>query len=223
MRTESLHVVIIGAGYGGLVLAHALGRAGVSCAVYEAQPGRAGPSVSGQPLRQLLLTGVGDRVHFGKQFTRYERQAGGTVTAVFTDGSTVSGQLLVAADGADSAVRAQYLPQVLTELRPAWRSSNITLVGDAIHPVTAGQRAGANTAVRDALLLGHAIAAVQGGRVSLLNAIAAYESELMRAGSPRARGPLASRATAGGDPAHPVHVAARWGAKQAPVLMDFLD
>ena len=37
MRTDPLHVIIIGAGYGGLALAHALRRAGVSCAVYEAQ------------------------------------------------------------------------------------------------------------------------------------------------------------------------------------------
>src|ERR1700728_3030227 len=39
--TSSLHVLIVGASYGGLALAHGLGRAGVSCALYEARSGRA--------------------------------------------------------------------------------------------------------------------------------------------------------------------------------------
>jgi 2-polyprenyl-6-methoxyphenol hydroxylase-like FAD-dependent oxidoreductase len=374
MRTGPLHVIIIGAGYGGLTLAHGLRRAGVSCAVYEAQPSRA-DSLSGyrigidmtgnralkkclppelfatflatsarapryltvltekkevtdaiplradadeacpehllsrQTLRQLLLTGLEDRVHFGKEFTRYEQQADGTVTALFADGSSASGQVLVAADGAHSAVRAQYLPQAVlqphgivtigakvpltraalnllpaqsreglslvfapggltcvwhvmefgqgqrgtrdyvgwglwgpqdqfppdvlwrrgrelvelvlrltprwhqdfralfslsnpatlfplkiatSEPVPAWRSSNITLVGDAIHPMAPGQRVGANTALRDAMLLSRALAAVAGGGVRLLNAIAAYEAELTpgsfrQAWAPRAR------------------------------------
>jgi 2-polyprenyl-6-methoxyphenol hydroxylase-like FAD-dependent oxidoreductase len=178
MRTDPLHVIIIGAGYGGLALAHALRQAGVSCAVYEAQRSRTAgldghqvgldligsralkrclppelfaaflaastrapryltvltekkrvttsiplhgnadeissqQPVSRQTLRQLLLTGLEDHVHFGKEFTRYEQQANGTVTALFTDGSSASGQLLVAADGANSAVRAQYLPHTV--------------------------------------------------------------------------------------------------------------
>ena len=390
MRTEPLHVIVIGAGYGGLALAHALRRAGVSCAVYEAQRGRTDGldgyrvgidltgnralkkclppelfatflatsarapryiavlnekkkvtssfplrgddeinpehSLSRQTLRQLLLTGLEDRVHFGKEFTRYEQQADGTVTAVFADGSSASGQVLVAADGAQSAVRAQYLPQAVqqpheivtigakvpltsaaldllpaqsrqglslvvaprgltciwhvtefsrgrpgggkpgvvrkgtgpqhpcpvplpgtardylawglwaprgefpadvlrlrgrqlvelvlrltprwhrdfrtlfsmsdpatpfplniatSEPVPAWRPSNITLVGDAVHPMTPGQRVGANTALRDAMLLSRALAAVQDGSVRLVNAIAAYEAEIIPAVSRR--------------------------------------
>ncbi len=389
MPTNSYHVVIIGAGYAGLALAQGLRQAGVSCAVYEAQPSRtggpggypvgldlassralkrclppelfatvlassarppryltvltekkeltaaialggnggevaSGHSVPGQTLRQLLLTGLDDQVHFAKEFTRYDQQADGTVTALFADGSSASGQVLIAADGAHSSVRAQYLPHVvpephaivtisakvpltraalkllppksrdglslvfapeglsclwqvmefgggsqgddktararkgarprltapvplpgrtrdcitwgvrapqdqfpadvlglrgreLTELvlrrtsgwhrdfralfsmselatllpleialaepLPPWRSSNITLVGDALHPMAPGQRVGANTALRDAMLLSHALAAVRGGRVGLLNAIRAYEAEVTRSGS----------------------------------------
>jgi 2-polyprenyl-6-methoxyphenol hydroxylase-like FAD-dependent oxidoreductase len=380
LRTDPFHVVIIGAGYSGLALAHALRRARVSCAVYEAQPSRAdgpdgypvgldlaghralkrclppelfatvlatsaraprsltvlsekkevtaafalggnggeitsGHSVPGRRLRQLLLTGLDDQVHFGKEFTRYDQQADGTVTALFADGSAASGQVLVAADGAHSRVRAQYLPHVvpephgivtigakvpltraarkllparsrdglslvfgpggfscvwqvmefgpgplpgrardcitwglwapqdrfpagvlrlrgreLTELvlqlttgwhrdfralfslsdpatpfpleialaepLPAWRSSNVTLAGDAIHPMAPGQRVGANTALRDAMLLSHALAAVSGGRVGLRNAISAYEAEVTRSGSGPAGLGLAGRATA---------------------------
>ena len=140
MPANSFHVVIIGAGYAGLALAHALRGAGVSCAVYEAQPSPADGldcyrngtdlagsralkkflppelfatflassarapryltvlteekkvraavalhqnggeisamrSVSGQTLRQLLLLGLENQVHFGKEFTRYDQQA----------------------------------------------------------------------------------------------------------------------------------------------------
>jgi 2-polyprenyl-6-methoxyphenol hydroxylase-like FAD-dependent oxidoreductase len=372
MRTDPLHVIIIGAGYGGLALAHALRQAGVSCAVYEAQRsctagidgyqvgvelignralkrclppelfanflatsarapryltvltqkkkvtaaiplhGNADEISSEQPvsrqtLRQLLLSGLEDRVHFGKEFTRYEQQANGTVTALFTDGSSASGQVLVAADGTHSAVRAQYLPHAMRhsdeivaigakvpltraaldllpaasqdglslvvapkgltcvwhvmkfgrdqcggsrdylawglwapqhqfpadvlqlrgrelvnlvlQLTPkwhrdfhalfsmsdpvtsfplniptsepvsAWRPSNITLIGDAIHPLTGGRRVGANTALRDAMLLSHALAAVQAGSVRLLNAVAAYETEIIHRGHSPLVGP----------------------------------
>jgi 2-polyprenyl-6-methoxyphenol hydroxylase-like FAD-dependent oxidoreductase len=182
MSTAPLHVIIIGAGYGGPTLAHGLRRAGVSFAVYEKQRSRtdglygyrvgidpAGNralkeclppelfetflatcartpryfnvltekkkktaaiplrgdadlinserSVSRQTLRQLLLTGLTDQVHFGKQFTHYEQRPDGTVTAFFADGSSATGDVLVAADGAHSAVRAQYLPHAV--LKPA--------------------------------------------------------------------------------------------------------
>jgi 2-polyprenyl-6-methoxyphenol hydroxylase-like FAD-dependent oxidoreductase len=211
--TDSLHVVIIGAGCAGLALARSLRRAGVSCAVYEAQPNwtegsaHAPRSRTVLTLRQLL-TGLEGQVHFGKEFTRYDQQADGTVTALLADVSSASGQVLVAADGAHSPVRAQYLPQAMPEAHglaeplPAWRSSNITLVGDAIHPLAARQRAGANTALRDAILLSHALAAVRGGRVGLVNAISAYEAEAIRSSSPRADRHLVSNATSDGDPSH---------------------
>ncbi|GAA3263667.1 FAD-dependent oxidoreductase [Nonomuraea helvata] len=67
-------------------------------------------SVSRMTLRQVLLTGVEDVVHFDKEFSHYEQHAGGKVTAHFTDGTTATGDVLVAADGAHSKVRAQYLP-----------------------------------------------------------------------------------------------------------------
>jgi 2-polyprenyl-6-methoxyphenol hydroxylase-like FAD-dependent oxidoreductase len=181
---SELHVVIVGAGTGGLCLAHGLRRAGISVAVYErdtartrdeglqgyrvgidpdgsralhaclppdlfdvlvatcARPpeyfnmlterrgellstgGWAGPpgadpvssekSVSRMTLRQVLLTGLEDVVHFGKTFTRYESD-GQTVTAHFADGTSAAGTVLVAADGTGSAVRRQYLPDARLE------------------------------------------------------------------------------------------------------------
>jgi 2-polyprenyl-6-methoxyphenol hydroxylase-like FAD-dependent oxidoreductase len=156
--------------------------------------------------RQLLLTGLEDRVQFGKKFTHYERRADGSVTAFFADGGSASGQVLVAADGARSAVRAQYLRELIprrhlnlrrvcpvtdpaaafplqlasSELAPAWQASNVTMVGDAIHAVTPGPCAGANTSLRDAMLLTRALSFVRAGRVGLGNAVAAYEAEMVR-------------------------------------------
>jgi 2-polyprenyl-6-methoxyphenol hydroxylase-like FAD-dependent oxidoreductase len=61
-------------------------------------------------LRQVLLAGLEDHVRFGKQFIRYEQAAGGRVAAVFADGSRAEADLLVGADGANSRVRRQFLP-----------------------------------------------------------------------------------------------------------------
>ncbi|ALG09583.1 FAD-dependent oxidoreductase [Kibdelosporangium phytohabitans] len=170
-----VHVLIIGAGTGGMALAHGLRREGISVAVYEryrtrtdglhgyrvginsdgsralrkllppelfdtfaatcAKPLTQGtmfteklstvlelpfPDMSGQPdsersvsrmtLRQVLLTGAEGFVHFDKEFTRYEQHDDGTVTAYFADGTSATGDLLVAADGTRSRVRQQYLP-----------------------------------------------------------------------------------------------------------------
>ncbi|MER6666881.1 NAD(P)/FAD-dependent oxidoreductase [Amycolatopsis japonica] len=180
MPSSTFHVLIIGAGTGGLALAQGLKRAGVSVAVYERDRTRRdglqgyrvgidadgkralkanlapelyetfratcaerpiyenqmthkmkyllsiGPdllteeeqpsdeeqdeSVSRMTLRQLLLTGVEDVVHFDKEFTRYEQHDDGKVTAHFTDGSSATGDLLVSGEGASSRVRQQYLP-----------------------------------------------------------------------------------------------------------------
>ncbi len=74
-----------------------------------ADPAQSSHAVDRITLRQLLLSGLDDSVHFGKTFTRYE-QHGDKVTAFFEDGSSATGDLLVGADGANSAVRRQFLP-----------------------------------------------------------------------------------------------------------------
>ena len=61
-------------------------------------------------LRHLLLTGLEDVVHFEKTFEHYERTQQGKVSAFFTDGTWATGDVLVAADGANSTVRQHYLP-----------------------------------------------------------------------------------------------------------------
>jgi 2-polyprenyl-6-methoxyphenol hydroxylase-like FAD-dependent oxidoreductase len=62
-------------------------------------------------LRHLLLSGMEDIIRFGKTFERYERTPEGKVTAFFSDGTTATGDVLIGADGANSRVCKQYLPQ----------------------------------------------------------------------------------------------------------------
>ncbi|MGY0235681.1 FAD-dependent oxidoreductase [Longispora urticae] len=175
-----MRVIVIGAGTGGLCLAHGLRRAGIEVSVHERDRTRTGGlqgyrvgispsgsralsrclppelyrtflatcartprhftmytekfrevlsldlveqpvpednerSVSRMTLRQVLLTGLEDVTHFDREFTHYDRHADGTVTAHFADGSAVDGDVLVAADGTNSAVRRQHLPHARLE------------------------------------------------------------------------------------------------------------
>ncbi|GAA0631862.1 NAD(P)/FAD-dependent oxidoreductase [Kutzneria viridogrisea] len=280
-------------------------------------------SVSRMTLRQVLLTGLDDVVHFEKRFTHYEQRPDGKVTAFFEDSTSVTGDVLVAADGTNSKVRTQYLPQaklvdtgligitgktLLTDqtrkllprqvidgvsmvqgkkgfmcilhvmrfpwdthgelkdgigrtetelirqwpgllyansrdyimwgfaaadhwlpedtmqrkgaqaqrlvqeltadwhpnLRqlfalgdsnscfplkirtsepiPQWKTTNVTLIGDAIHTMTPGRGVGANTALRDAALLCKNLVAAQEGRTSLLDAVRDYETKMVKYG-----------------------------------------
>jgi len=70
-------------------------------------------SVSRIRLRDVLLRGFDpDVLHEGREFVRYEHIAGGRVVAHFADGSTAVADLLVGADGSNSRVRGQYLPEL---------------------------------------------------------------------------------------------------------------
>jgi 2-polyprenyl-6-methoxyphenol hydroxylase-like FAD-dependent oxidoreductase len=66
--------------------------------------------VSRTTLRRVLLEGLDDVVNFGKTFVSFEDEPDGRVTAVFGDGSRETADLLVGADGANSRVRSQLLP-----------------------------------------------------------------------------------------------------------------
>jgi 2-polyprenyl-6-methoxyphenol hydroxylase-like FAD-dependent oxidoreductase len=67
-------------------------------------------SVSRITLRQVLLAGLEDDGHFGKQFSHFEDSPNGRVMAHFDDGTSAIGDLLVGADGVHSKVRQQFLP-----------------------------------------------------------------------------------------------------------------
>uniref|UniRef100_A0A0H3WXT9 FAD-binding domain-containing protein n=2 Tax=Pandoraea faecigallinarum TaxID=656179 RepID=A0A0H3WXT9_9BURK len=67
-------------------------------------------SVHRQTLREILLDGIRDRVHFGKSFARTTTTDDGRRVAHFEDGSHGAPGLIVAADGTHSRVREYVLP-----------------------------------------------------------------------------------------------------------------
>jgi 2-polyprenyl-6-methoxyphenol hydroxylase-like FAD-dependent oxidoreductase len=70
---------------------------------------------------------------------------------------------------------------IRTSVPPApWPGSNVTLLGDAIHTMTPGRGAGANTALRDAVLLSGMLIDTDQGRRTLAPAIREYEAEMLR-------------------------------------------
>ncbi len=73
-------------------------------------PAGAHHSVSRITLHQVLSAGLDGVLHHGKEFERYDPAADGTYTLHFADGTTAAADVLVAADGANSRVRSQYLP-----------------------------------------------------------------------------------------------------------------
>jgi len=60
-----------------------------------------------------------------------------------------------------------------------WNSSQVTVLGDAIHTMTPGKGAGANTALRDAALLLTKLTEVHRSGTSVVDAIHDYEAEMV--------------------------------------------
>jgi 2-polyprenyl-6-methoxyphenol hydroxylase-like FAD-dependent oxidoreductase len=70
-------------------------------------------AISRAALRDALLIGLD--VRWGKEFNRYEYTSDDGVAAAFVDGSSAVGELLVGADGSNSRVRQQRLPNVVRQ------------------------------------------------------------------------------------------------------------
>lgn len=67
-------------------------------------------SASRITLRQVLLDGLDGIVHFDKTFTHYDETPDGPIVLHFADGSTATCDVVVGADGGNSRVRRQFLP-----------------------------------------------------------------------------------------------------------------
>jgi len=76
----------------------------------EAGPADAHYGTSRITLREVLLSDLDDVVRLGKTFERYETGIDGRVTAYFSDGTSATADVLIGADGANSRVRQQLLP-----------------------------------------------------------------------------------------------------------------
>ena len=63
-------------------------------------------------LREIVLLGIEDRVHFSKSLVHYDSTFVG-VSATFADGTTATGDVLIGAEGIRSVVRQQRAPQLI--------------------------------------------------------------------------------------------------------------
>lgn len=84
--------------------------------------------VDRRTLRDVLIQGLEPQTRFGKQFRSFQETADG-VDVTFSDGSVVSGSIVVGADGSWSKVRQQIFPQYTLrdcETRPILGKTRIT-------------------------------------------------------------------------------------------------
>lgn len=73
-----------------------------------------------------------------------------------------------------------------------WATSRVTLLGDALHNMTPFRGIGANTALRDAVLLRDVLVGVDKGERDVLSALADYEREMIGYGFDAVRASLAN-------------------------------
>lgn len=71
-------------------------------------------SVNRQTLREILAARLEGVIEFGRTCVGFSQSPGG-VRVLFADGTSTDVDVLVAADGAGSAIRRQYLPQLVVE------------------------------------------------------------------------------------------------------------
>jgi 2-polyprenyl-6-methoxyphenol hydroxylase-like FAD-dependent oxidoreductase len=100
----------------------------------ETDPADTHHSASRISLHQVLSSGLDGVLHLDKEFERYERASDGEITCFFADGTTARADVLIAADGANSRVRRQFLPHA--ERRD---TGIVTIVGK--FPLTADNKA----------------------------------------------------------------------------------
>lgn len=83
--------------------------------------------VDRQTLRTIMLEGLQDIVHYGKEAVRAESASDGA-TLHFSDGSYTHASIIVGADGVNSALRKQLLPDCEPEDTKSWGIFGRTLL-----------------------------------------------------------------------------------------------
>lgn len=68
-------------------------------------------AVSRIVLHRLLTTGLEDIIHYGHRYDRMETLESGKIRVYFKNGESTEGDILVAADGVNSAIRKQLMPK----------------------------------------------------------------------------------------------------------------
>jgi 2-polyprenyl-6-methoxyphenol hydroxylase-like FAD-dependent oxidoreductase len=108
----------------------------------ESPPGSVDFAVDRLVLRQILLAGIEDAVVFGKELRHFTDR-----TAHFTDGTSVSADVLVGADGVSSAVRRQYLPHARIVDTGVWQLYGAIPLTPATRPLFNEHMFGVFTAI----------------------------------------------------------------------------
>ena len=96
-----------------------------------------------------------------------------------TDGWHPNLRALIRASDPDTAFAVDVRTSVPVD---AWPTTNVTVLGDAVHLMTPGRGVGANTALRDAALLAARLGAAQRGDMSGHDAVAGYEAQMREYG-----------------------------------------
>jgi len=114
--------------------------------------------------------------------------ASAAVLAQMTDWSPNLRRLV---ERADTSSLSSFAVKSSVPVAP-WATSRVTLLGDALHNMTPFRGIGANTALRDAVLLRDALVDVVAGRRDVLIALADYEREMIGYGFAAVRASLAN-------------------------------
>ncbi|KOS18159.1 Salicylate hydroxylase [Escovopsis weberi] len=110
-----MHILIVGAGLGGLTLAQALRKRGISFEIFERDVDETA-RFQGWAIAihtKWLLTNI--PVQWGKHVVRVKHRETG-VSVTFKDGSTARGDMVVGADGVHSPVREHILQRPSSDL-----------------------------------------------------------------------------------------------------------
>jgi 2-polyprenyl-6-methoxyphenol hydroxylase-like FAD-dependent oxidoreductase len=81
----------------------------------------------------------------------------------------------------DPSTVTAFVVKTSTPIQP-WPTRNVTLLGDALHNMTPFRGIGANTALRDAAALHQTLVAVTREQAELINALTAYERDMIEYG-----------------------------------------
>jgi 2-polyprenyl-6-methoxyphenol hydroxylase-like FAD-dependent oxidoreductase len=96
-----------------------------------------------------------------------------------TDGWHPNLRALIRASDPATAFAVDVRTSVPVDAQP---TTNVTVLGDAVHLMTPGRGVGANTALRDAALLATRLGAAQRGEMSGHDAVAGYEAQMREYG-----------------------------------------
>ncbi|MGB9279686.1 MAG: FAD-dependent monooxygenase [Pseudonocardiaceae bacterium] len=135
---------------------------------------------TGRPYQSYILCAfIAHRSAYPRHVHDLDRRCLQHVIEAMTVGWHPDLRRLLAESDPDSVMLTQHKTSVPV---PAWPSTNVTLLGDAIHSMPPVGGLGGNAALRDAHLLCTTLTAVRNERCALIPALHRYEAEMRTCG-----------------------------------------